>query len=372
MIPNNFKNRKRRALLTLAILVQFTAMLACQGNAQNMTVGGIPKYVCPSATPHPTDVPPMPDPPTYPAAFQATLDYSYIDPGRTLVNVQYLAQNVGTVSLAYTFYFITGGSSTSSSITLAFTGNYAGVQASFPLYLPSPAVLAYAQVTLYSSLSTATFTISAFSSPFYMSPTPPPCCLPAPIYPTARPTFTPYPTPTSFQMTAPQAFFLEDPIYNYQPPIQLRLRMKSPIQQGMLSFIIPLLSAATWRIEITNVGTVEYDFLGAGYTYISEVKQVGVLTSGVWPPSHYAASFLGILEQAYGPQAIQPGQTITLQVAAWIPAGAWVSKVALLLNPYQSGDPGWATFTPGSGKEGTVIHWTNALNTICKGEITYP
>ncbi|MHB8625973.1 MAG: hypothetical protein ACYDBJ_21230 [Aggregatilineales bacterium] len=363
--------RNTKRWLLLAVLINVGAMLACQGNVQNMTVGGIPKYVCPSATPRPTDTPLPPDPPTYPAAFQATLDYSYIDTERTVVNIQYLAQNAGTITLAYSLVYTTGGTA-SSSVVLAYTGNYAGVQASFPLYLPSPDILAYAQVSIYSALSTLTFTIPAYPFPYYTSPNPPPCCLPPPIYPTPRPTFTPYPTPTLFEMVAPTAFFLEDPIYNYQPPIQLRLRMKSPIQDGMLAFIIPLLSAATWTIEITNVGTVEYDFLGAGYTYVSEVDQGGLLTPGVWPPSHYAATFLGIVEQAYGPQAIQPGQTVTVRVAAWIPAGSHVSKVALLLNPYQSGDPGWATFTPGSGKAGTVIQWTNALNTICKGEIAYP
>lgn len=364
------RHTTKRQLLLVA-LINLIALLACAGNVQNMTVGGIPKYVCPSATPRPTDTPLPPDPPTYPAAFQVTLDYAYIDTQRTVVNVQYLAQNVGAVSLTYTLVYTSGGSASSSSV-VAYTGAYAGTQASFPLLLPPPGTLAYAQVSVTSALSTFTFTISVYPFPVNSSPTPPPCCLPPTIYPTPRPTFTPYPTPTPFEMAAPSAFFLEDPIYNYEPPIQLRLRMKSPIQDGMLAFIIPLLSAATWTIEITNMGTVEYDFLGAGYTYVSEVNQGGTLTTGVWPPSHYAATFLNIVEQAYGPQAIQPGQTVRVQVAAWIPAGSHVSKVALLLNPYQSGDPGWATFTPGSGKNGMVIQWQNALNTICKGEITYP
>jgi len=55
-----------------------------------------------------------------------------------------------------------------------------------------------------------------------------------------------------------------------------------------------------------------------------------------------------------------------------VPTNAHVSKVALLLNPYSSGDPGWATFMPSSGKAGTVIYWTNAVNTTCQGEIAYP
>jgi len=363
---------KRRLLIGLAMLFQAGLILACQGSALNMTVSGVPKYVCPSAIPRPTDTPLPPDPPNYPAAFQATLDYDFIDTTRTVVNIQYLAQNVGSVTLSYVLLYTTGTMYSSTPITLAATGNFAGIQASYPLYLPPSSMLIYAQVNVSSSLSTATFTVSAYPFSYSVSPNPPPYCLPAPIYPTPRPTYTPYPSPTPFVMIAPTPFFLNDPIYNYQPPIQLRLTMKSPIQEGLFGFFIPLFAAAAWQIEITNVGSVEYDFLGAGYTYVAEMNSNGVLTAGVWPPSHAAANFLGITEQAYGPEALLPGQTLAIHVAAWVPTNAHVSKVALLLNPYQSGDPGWATFTPGSASTGTVIYWTNAVNTICQGEIAYP
>jgi hypothetical protein len=364
------QNRRWTAVL-LATLMGVLAVLACQGNVQNMTVRGIPKYVCPSATSRPTNTPLPPDPPSYPSAFQVNLDYTFVHSGRTLVNMQYLAQNVGTVSLIYSVVYPTGYVFSSATILLTYTGSYPGVQASYPLYL-SP-TMSYATVTVYSSMYPAqTFTVSAYPFPYYTSPSPRPCCLPAPIFPTPRPTYTPYPSPTPFEMVAPTAFFLDDPIYNRQPPVELRLRMKSPIKEGMFTFLIPLLGAAAWQIEITNVGQVEYDFLGAGYTYVSEMDAKGSLIKGVWPPSHSAATFLNITEQAYGPQALQPGRTMTIQVAAWVPVNAKVSKIALLLDPYQSGDPGWATFTPGSGKEGSVIHWTNATNTICKGEIAYP
>ena len=367
---NKGRQHSRLALLFAGLMLVLAA-LACAGNAKNMSVLGLPKYVCPSATPRLTDTPLPPDPLTYPSAFQATIDYSFIDPTRSVVNVQYLAQNVGPVSLAYSVIYQTGYVYNSPFITLVDTGSMAGIQASYPLYLPLS--MSYATVSIYNSLYPAqSFTIIAFSVPYFPSPNPPPCCLPAPIYPTPRPTYTPYPSPTPFVMVAPTAFFLDDPVYNYQPPVQLRLRMKSPIKEGLFGFFIPLFAAAAWQIEITNVGSVEYDFVGAGYTYVAEMNSNGVLADGVWPPSHAAAKFLGITEQAYGPEALQPGQTMTIQVAAWVPTNAHVSKIALLLNPYQSGDPGWATFTPNSSKTGTVIYWTNAVNTICQGEITYP
>ena len=351
-------------------LLLLGAVLACQGDIRNMTINGVPKYVCPSATPRPTSTPLPPDPPTYPASFQVTLDYSYIDPTRTWVTVQYLAQNVGALYLSYSATYSSGATSTSSPMLLAATANYAGVQSSYSITFPTG--IAYGQIYLSSSLSPLTYTIVALTYPYPSQPNPPPCCLTAPIYPTPRPTTTPYPSPTPFEMLAPSPFFLDDPIYNYQPPVQLRLRMKSPVKEGQLALLIPLLAAASWSIEITNVGSVEYDFLGAGYTYVSAVMLNGGTQTGVWPPSHYAATFLGIVEQAYGPQAIQPGQTLTVQVAAWIPVNGHVAQLALLLNPYQSGDPGWATFTPGSAAEKTVVHWQNTTNTICKGEIAYP
>jgi hypothetical protein len=147
----------------------------------------------------------------------------------------------------------------------------------------------------------------------------------------------------------------------------LRVRLKYPMTSG--SFFIPLFTAASWTIQITNVGTKEYDFLGAGYMYVSEVEQFGQTIRGVWPPSHQAATFLGVIEQAYGPKAVAPGETITITVAAWIPATSKPLKVALALDPHRDGDAGYATFMPGGVK---VIEWVNQLNTICKGEIKYP
>ncbi len=361
---------KRWLALFIAVLTQVLLVMACQGNVSNMTVGGVPKFVCPSSTPRPTDIPLPTDAPTYPQAFQVNLNYYYTDSNRTWVDVQYLAQNVGMVYLSWSGV-LSGGYWPGGTIPLTNTGNYAGVQSSFRVYFPSG--LIFGQITVSSSLPNPfSFTVTGYNTPVFSNPFPPPCCLPPPIYPTPRPTFTPYPTPTSFEVAAPSPFFLEDPIYNRAPPIQLKLRMKAPVQQGLLTFIIPLFAAASWTLEITNVGQTEYDFLGAGYTYVAEVETGGVLRSDVWPPSHQAATFLGITEQAYGPLAIQPGQTITAQVAAWIPVNARVSKLAMLINPYHSGDPGWATFTPGSGKDAMVIYWMNALNTVCTGEIAYP
>lgn len=356
--------------LMIAVCGLMLAVIACQGNAANMAVLGIPRYICPSSTPRPTDMLPPPSAPTYPPVFQVIPDYYFVDSTRSAIQVQYMAQNVGTIQIVYSGTLTSGMFWTGGNAIIAYTGNYVGVQNTFTIYFPIN--LSLGQITVYSSVGSVPLVIYGYSYPVSSNPLSPPCCLPLPIYPTPMPTYTPYPTPTLFQMQPPSAFYLNDPIYNDMPPIRLRMRMKAPINEGMFSFIIPLFSAASWTIEITNVGTQEYDFLGAGYTFITEVEKSGVFTTGVWPPSHYAATFLGILEQAYGPQAVMPGQTITIQVSAWIPVTSHVSKISLVLDPYHSGDPGWATFTPGSIQANNMISWTNAINTVCAGDIQYP
>jgi hypothetical protein len=365
----------------LMILFVFTAhlggMLACQGNVENMTIGGVPKYVCPSSTPKSTDIMPPPSSPNYPAAFQVNLNHSTIHSTRNVINVQYLAQNVGTVMLTWQYTNRATGIiyTNPTPLTLASTGNFAGVQSSYPLYLPASSTISSAQITVWSSSGTYTYPISSYTISINPeTPLVPPCCLPPPIIPTDRPTYTPYPTPTKFEILPPLSFYLEDPIYNRTPPVELRLRMKSPILEHTEEiFWILEFTGASWQIEIKNVGQVEYDFLGAGYTYVSEVEtSTGTIKDGVWSPSHFAATFLGITESAYNPVALLPGETITVRVAAMIPGGSKVRKIALLLNPYLTGDPGWATFTPESGKDKYIIHWQNAPNTVCSGEIAYP
>ncbi|MEP7285022.1 MAG: hypothetical protein ABI947_04555 [Chloroflexota bacterium] len=349
----------------VVLCLSVVGILACEGNAANMAIQGIPKYICPSATPRPTDSLPPPNPPTYPPSFAANLDYSYVDPARSFVRLQFLAQNVGTVQVGVSGTTQTGSAWLGSSTTLASTGNYAGITSDYPVFIPTDVFNATINVS--SNWGTQQFNVSRYTSIVSSVPVSPPCCLASPIYPTPQSTYTPYPTPTLFEMVAPTAFYAEDPVYNFTPPVQLRLRLHYPMTSG--NFFIPLFTAAAWTIQITNVGTTEYDFLGAGYMYISEVEQLGQTVRGVWPPSHQAATFLGITEQAYSPKAVRPGETITVTVAAWIPMTFKPVKVALALNPHRDGEAGYATFTPGGIK---VIEWVNQLNPICRGEIQYP
>ncbi len=353
--------------LALVLCSLILAVLACAANAQNMTVQGTPQYVCPSSTPRPTDMLPPPDSPTYPVSFQANLDYGFVDLGRDVVNVQYLVQSVGAIQVAYTGLYQDGsvwpGSNGVQLVSYA-AFNAPGFNSSYPITLPANAVSA--QIVISSAGGSFSFAVVWQSTPGTNIPVSPPCCLAAPIYPTPRSTYTPYPTPTLFMMT--QDYFLDDPVYNNSGVIRVRLRMRSPIVEGSLP-ILPLFTAATWTLEITNVGAVEFDFLGGLETYVSQIDDHGQIRDGVWSPSHLAAQFLGIVEQAYYPRAILPGQTITVKVAAWIPGGSHVRKVSMVLDSPASGDPGYATFAPGKGHLAT---WQNAINMICSGEIKYP
>ncbi len=350
------------------------AALACAANAKNMTVLGTPMYICPSSTPKPTDILPPPDPPTYPASFQANLNYYFVDPSRDVVFVQYLAQSVGWLSISYTGTYASGMGwpGSNGSLYVAYAGyNQPGFGGSYAIAVPAD--VNQVQISL-SSSSGGTYPLSVirYASVVSSLPVNLPCCLPAPIYPTPRPTYTPYPTPTLYSIPPYHdgVYFLDDPVYNYLGDIRLRLRMKSPIYENEFA-PLPIFRAAAWTLEITNVGSVEFDFLGGLQTYVSEINQDGTLKPVVLSPSHWAAIFLGVVEQAYYPRAILPGETVTVRVAAWIPAHSHVSRVSLVLDLPSSGDPGYATFVPGSGK-GHVATWVNQVNTICKGEIAYP
>lgn len=344
------------------------AALACSGNSAQMVIHKPLKYVCPSATPRPTNTMSPEAPPAYPAAFAANLNYHYVEPSRSTVNVQYLAQNVGWVRLSYSGLFDTGMVWSGGMITLVYTSaNTPGVISWYPLIIPANVVSA--TISIYANGVAQSFPMVRYSTVYPGVATPMPCCLPAPIYPTPRPTYTPYPTPTLYQKT--DDFFLDDPVYNYGRPIRVRIRLKSPVQEG--SFVLwPIFTAASWTFEITNVGSTPYDYLGGLYTYISEVNDDGVIKTGVWSPAHEAAIFLGVQEEAYGPVGLLPGQTITIRVAAFIPATSHVTKVSFSLNPYKYGDPGWQTYIPGEARELGLATWINQPNTLCQGEILVP
>src|SRR5262249_48011674 len=125
------------------------------------------------------------------------------------------------------------------------------------------------------------------------------------------------------------------------------------------------------QLDITNVGSQEYEFLGGLSTFVAEIQnRDGLVVDDQFFPAHSAAVFLGFTESAYYAQAILPGQTVTVHVATWIPIQASVLKLGMTLNPGSGGDPGYATWAP--GVPGRYVTWQNKVNTICAGDIQYP
>ena len=91
------------SVVLLVILMLGVAALACTGEltSESVTIGNLPQYVCPSATPRVTDTPLPTSPPTYPSYFTANLTNYQVGNNINSVTIQWLAQNAGTIYLSY-------------------------------------------------------------------------------------------------------------------------------------------------------------------------------------------------------------------------------------------------------------------------------
>ena len=182
---------RTRIILILAwsAILGMLTVLACAAQATNMTVEGTPQAVCPSSTPRPTYTQVPPDPPTYPAFFAANLDYNFVDSTRNVVTLQYIAQSVGEVRV-----LLPDG----QGAIIAVIGSGPGIVGVYPIYLPT--TLASGTIYVTAGGFSASFVVNRYYGALGGNPTQPPCCLPPPIYPTPRPTHTPWPTPTIYQL----------------------------------------------------------------------------------------------------------------------------------------------------------------------------
>ncbi len=345
------------AALTMLVL----AALACTAEKQNLDISGLPQYVCPSATPRPTNTPRPTSPPTYPFAFQANLNYSYVDVTRSTVYVQYIAQSVGAIQLSYSGVTSDGLAWTGSGGY--FTIGYApygspGSAGGYPVTLPYDVTSATIWVNGYS------FIVYRYPYPVSGSPNPYPCCLPGPIYPTPVPTYTPYPTPTLYVRT--NDYFIGDPVYA-AGSLKVRFRVTQITAQ---STTVPdpqgnPQNVYIWQLEVKNIGSIEYSIFPAAQMYISQIVTPGGGTmDGVWGPSIRAAQAAGITTN-YDPVGLQPGETQTFTLVAFGPVGT-VYRLSYAMDSSERGSG--PTQVPGTN----IVSWINAVNTICKGEIQEP
>ncbi len=354
--------KKQTALYALAAFAMLLlAALACTAAKQNLDIRGLPQYICPSATPRPTHTPYPTSMPNYPPAFQANLNYSYVDVTRSTVMVQYIAQSVGAVQLSFSGVTDTGSAWVGSSGVLTIGYASYGVPGSSGSY---PVTLPYNVTSATISINGYTFGVVRYPYPYFTSANPFPCCLPGPIYPTPVPTYTPYPTPTLYVRT--NDYFLGDPIYTSGT---LRVRFKVT-QITSQSTSVPDLQGNpqniyVWQLEVKNIGSVEYALFPVGQMYISQIVTPGGTTmDGVWGASLQAAQAANVTTN-YDPVGLQPGQTQTFTLAAFGPVGT-VYRLSYAMDSSERG--GGPTQVPGAN----IVSWLNAVNTICTGEIQEP
>jgi len=353
--------KKRTLPFVISFVALSAALLACAGTPENLQISGLPQYICPSATPRLTDTPRPTSPPTFPLVFQANLNYGYVDVTRSLIRIQYLAQNLGAIQLVYSGVN-TAGALWSGNVTMGFAPmNAPGITGSYALVIP-PDVNA-ATLSVIGGYS-ATFMVTRYPYPVSGSPNPPPCCLPPPIYPTPVPTYTPYPTPTPYVRT--NDYFLGDPVYAVTSTLRIRFRVTDitahpapPDRDGSPRQVY------VWQLEVKNIGTVEYDFLPAAHMYVSEIRLPdGAARGGVWGPSLEAAQTANVTP-TYDPAALQGGQSQSFTLAAFGPLGT-VSRVSYALD--LTGRGNGPTQVPGR----QIVSWLNQVNTVCTGEIKEP
>ena len=131
-------NHRTIIAFSVAFEALFLATLACDAGTQNLQISGLPQYICPSATPRATDTPQPTSPPTYPVGFIANLNFYYVDVTRSTVMVQYSAQSVGAIQVAYSGTMASGGGwSSGGFMTIGAAPNGSpGYAGSYPITLP--------------------------------------------------------------------------------------------------------------------------------------------------------------------------------------------------------------------------------------------
>lgn len=344
------------ALMTFILL--WALLLACAGTPDNLRVTALPQYVCPSATPRLTDTPRPTSPPAYPFAFQANLDYGYVDVTRSVVRVQYLAQGTGVVQLSYTGVTTTGAPwyGSGGTLTLAYVpAGSPGMVGSYPLLIPPQVVTTTIQIT---GGYPFTFTVPRYASVLSLPPHPIPCCLPAPLYPTPVPTYTPY--------VRTGDYFVGDPVYALTTTLRLRFKVTEvwSLPTDIQDRRGERQQVYLWRLEVKNIGGVEYNLFPAAQMYVSEIiTPMGGTIQGVWGASVGAAEEAGITPD-YDLAAVLPGETRPFTLAAFAPPGT-AYRLSFALDLTQRGTQ---TQVPGAH----LVSWLNAVNTDCRGEIQEP
>lgn len=385
--------RKTFSIVTLIILLLMLAILACSGELtpQSVTIGNLPQYVCPSATPKATDTPLPTSLPTYNPFFSANLSNYQVGFNISSTNVQWYAQSVGNIYVSYSGsttsypYFWSGA----SNVYIGYSPyNQPASSGSYTIVIPAD--VTYATINVWAGGMSSSFTVSRISgyvSQFYP---PPSGGAPPPIYPTPRPTYTPYPTPTPYVRT--NDYFLNDPIYTSpdEPALNIRFRViemesrnfqgtptpnppKTPVP-GTSPTPIYVESLYIWTFVVKNFSRNQvYTIYPPAQSFVSTITLPNNTPQDVLLfPTYEAARLAGFSDfTGYAGHTLQPGQEVTLRLAAKGPAGipyrvSWAMDASGRPAPTNPGDP--TPIVAGNN----IVSWVNAVNTDCVGEIAEP
>lgn len=386
---------KAASMAMLVVLLLMLTVLACTGELtpESVTIGELPQYVCPSATPRATDTPLPTSPPTYPNYFSVNLSNYEVGTNVSTVTVQWLAQSAGGIYLNYSGsmnvppYFWSGA----SNVLIGYSAMDQPAQNGF-FTLPIPTSVSSATLQIWGTYggSYNTFTVYRIGGTvgaFYPSPS---WGAPSPIYPTPRPTYTPYPTPTPYVRT--NDYFLNDPIYTSSDEDYLNIRFrvtemqslsfqgtptpnppKTPIPGVAPTTIYPE-SLYVWTFVVKNFSDDQtYTIYPPAQSFVSSI----LLSNGAEQnillfPTYTAAQLAGFTDfTGYQAHNLAPGQQVTLRLAAKGPQGA-LYRVSWAMDA--SGRP--APVNPGAATPivagSNIVSWINTVNTECVGEIQEP
>lgn len=162
---------------------------------------------------------------------------------------------------------------------------------------------------------------------------------------TPEPTMMPPPTP--YTITPPGDFYVGDAVFAGQPgaPLRLRFRLQSvQVQPAGAQNLV------TWRLEVSNLGSVSYETIPPALMLISRITTAHGEQTGTWRASEAAMNAAGFTNENYDP--LPPGATRVYHLAAYAPAGE-VRQLAYLLD----------------GDGGNRITWRNAVNPHCSGDV---
>jgi hypothetical protein len=162
---------------------------------------------------------------------------------------------------------------------------------------------------------------------------------------TPEPTMMPPPTP--YTIAPPGDFYVGDAVFAGQPGALLRLRFRLQSVQVQPAGSQNLV---TWRLEVSNLGSVTYETIPPALMLISRITTANGEQTGTWRTSQAAMNAAGFTNENYDP--LMPGSSRVYRLAAYAPAGD-VRQLAYLLD----------------GDGGNRITWTNQPNPYCSGDV---